>query len=63
MKHKKAKQQQAPISVRLSPQTREKVEKLASQNGLSVHAVVNLAAAAGVKIVERSFKELEPQAA
>jgi hypothetical protein len=61
---KTRKQKQAPpISLRLRPEVREKVEKVAEKNGLSLHAMINLCAAAGVKIVEKNLEELQPKAA
>lgn len=52
------KQQQPPMSIRITPDIRAKLNKIATTNGLSVTDVTSLSIAAGLNIVETQLAKI-----
>lgn len=51
-----------PLSLRVRPETRDEIDKIAASTALSITDIANLALAAGLPMVTRKFKEMhEPE--
>jgi hypothetical protein len=52
-----------PFQVKAKPEIREKLKRIAAENGLSLNDVATMALAAGINMVETKLKEIhEPEA-